>query len=170
MSGSEWGRLDLLKTGVSIKETQTLYQKWACSYNKDCELLGYSGPARVAQRVADLFPVDVRDNVNILDVGAGTGLVAVELKKLGFKNLDALEPSEPMLLEAKKDNLYNNYYQEFLTESPTTLSGDTYDVITGSGIYGEGAHVPCKALYEMIRLVKPGGYIILAARHEVVKI
>ncbi|XP_060585181.1 uncharacterized protein LOC132741099, partial [Ruditapes philippinarum] len=155
--------------GVSVEQSQKLYQTWAASYNKDCEILGYSGPARVAQRVADLFPVDVRNDVNILDVGAGTGLVAIELKKLGFKKLDALEPSEPMLLEAKKDNLYNNYWQEFLTESPTTLSADTYDVITGCGMYGDGAHVPCEALYEMLRLVKPGGYIILATRHELVQ-
>jgi predicted TPR repeat methyltransferase len=46
---------------------------------QDCEILGYSGPAMVAQRVADLFPVDVRKDVNILDVGAGTGLVAIEV-------------------------------------------------------------------------------------------
>jgi hypothetical protein len=50
----------------------------------------------------------------------------LQLKKLGFKKLDALEPSETMLLEAKKDNIYNNYCQEFLTESPTTLSAGMY--------------------------------------------
>jgi hypothetical protein len=49
-----------------------------------------------------------------------------QLKTQGFKNIDALEPSESMLLEAKKDNLYNNYYQEFLTKSPTTLSAGMY--------------------------------------------
>jgi hypothetical protein len=36
---------------------------------------------------------------------------------------------------------------------------DSYDVVTGSGLYANEAHVPCEALYEMIRLVKPGKVI-----------
>jgi predicted RNA methylase len=46
---------------------------------QECQLYCYIGPAKIAQRVADLFPNDVRDNIYILDVGAGTGLVAVEV-------------------------------------------------------------------------------------------
>lgn len=36
---------------------------------------------------------------------------------------------------------------------------DAYDVLTASGIYGSG-HVPSEALYEMVRVVKPGKVII----------
>ncbi|XP_060585168.1 uncharacterized protein LOC132741094 [Ruditapes philippinarum] len=129
--------------GSSIEETQKEYQKLASSYNKECQLYCYIGPAKVAQRVADLFPKDVRDNVNILDVGAGTGLVAVEVRFM--------------------------YYNALVQCVFDLINTNTYDVITGSGIYGEGAHVPHEALYEMLRLVKLGGYIILAARHELVK-
>lgn len=35
---------------------------------------------------------------------------------------------------------------------------DSYDVITGSGIFAAEAHVSCESLYEMIRLVKAGLY------------
>ena len=37
----------------------------------------------------------------------------------------------------------------------TTVFADTYDVLTISAGLGEG-HIPCGALYEMIRVVKPG--------------
>ena len=37
-----------------------------------------------------------------------------------------------------------------------TFPSDTYDAITGCGIYAIDAHVPQDAIYEMIRLVKPG--------------
>ena len=46
-------------------------------------------------------------------------------------------------------------------EIPLVLKGlpviilDTYDAVTASGCFGVSL-VPCGALYEMIRLVKPG--------------
>ena len=42
-----------------------------------------------------------------------------QLRENGFKIIDALEPSEPMLDEARKDNLYQNYFVEYITKDPT---------------------------------------------------
>lgn len=106
------------------------------------------------------------ENVRILDVAAGTGLVAKELREFGFRHIDALEPSEAMLKEAKKAHLYENYFIEYISQSQTTISENSYDVVTGSGLYANEAHVPCEALYEMIRLVKPGGLIVLCGRNH----
>lgn len=39
---------------------------------------------------------------------------------------------------------------------------DTYDAVVVAGGMGEG-HIPCNALYEMIRIVKPGNVWILYA-------
>ncbi|XP_045208674.1 uncharacterized protein LOC123560567 [Mercenaria mercenaria] len=169
MSGNEWERLNSVNIGVSVEESQEFYRTWADSYNKDCEKLGYTGPKKVAARMSELFSECERENIHILDVGAGTGLVAMELKKVGFKHIDALEPSESMLQEAMKAGLYKTYFKEFLNESPTTIPAGSYDVITGCGIYGDDAHVPCEASHEMIRLVKQGGYIVLATRNELVQ-
>ena len=44
-----------------------------------------------------------------------------QLKKLGFKRIDGLDPSEEMLNRARDRNLYENYLQEFLTAEPLNI-------------------------------------------------
>ncbi|XP_060558746.1 ubiquinone biosynthesis O-methyltransferase-like [Ruditapes philippinarum] len=153
----------------SVEESQKNYGKWAETYEKDLLQFGYSAYLAVCKQICEKFPPESRSSVRILDIGAGTGLVAKELRQQGFKNIDALEPQETMLNEARKLNLYENYFQTFITEKPSDIPANTYDALTGSGIYAAGAHVPCEALIEMIRLVKPGGYITLSTRHSLIQ-
>ena len=56
--------------------------------------------------IKQVFQVKAKDEIKIIDAGAGTGLMAVELIKLGYTNLHALDISQEMLNEAKKKNLY----------------------------------------------------------------
>ena len=49
------------------------------------------------------------DQIKIIDAGAGTGLIGVELKKLGYTNLCALDISAEMLREAKKKEVYTEF-------------------------------------------------------------
>ena len=50
-----------------------------------------------------------KDEVKIIDCGAGTGLCGVELHKLGYTNLCALDISPEMLNEARKKNVYQKF-------------------------------------------------------------
>lgn len=43
-----------------------------------------------------------KDQIKIIDAGAGTGLMGVEFKKLGYTNLSALDISSGMLNEARR--------------------------------------------------------------------
>ena len=43
-------------------------------------------------------------------MGAGTGLIGIELQKLGYSNLHALDISPEMLKEAKKRNIYKRFF------------------------------------------------------------
>lgn len=42
--------------------------------------MGYTGPLKLAERVASQYSATSRDGIHILDVGAGTGLVAAEVR------------------------------------------------------------------------------------------
>ncbi|KAJ8311184.1 hypothetical protein KUTeg_011268 [Tegillarca granosa] len=74
------------------------------------------------------------------------------MHKLGFRIIDALDPSEHMLDVAKQKNVYRNFFY-------------SYDGLTMSGALLNG-HFKCSAIPELIRLVKPGGYVVMVTRHE----
>ncbi len=79
----------------------------------------YRGP----HILADFCNILISDkNARILDVGAGTGLVGEHLKKRGFFNLDALEPSRGMLEVAESKDIYRKLYSDRISVTePTSL-------------------------------------------------
>ncbi|XP_071156970.1 methyltransferase-like protein 27 [Mytilus edulis] len=141
-------------------ENQQLYDEWAETYDKDHKLLDCNGPQYIANAVADLFPKH-RQDICILDVAAGTGLVGIELQKLGFCNIESLEPNKNMIAIAKRKDVYRKYYEENIPETGNTKIGkDAYDVVVCRGGFGGGA-LPVNSLSEMLRVTKPGGYVAI---------
>ena len=51
-----------------------------------------------------------------------------QLKKLGYENLDALDPSDEMLAVARSKNVYEKYFVEM-------INGDSTSIATGTTIY-----------------------------------
>ncbi|XP_013415527.1 methyltransferase-like protein 27 [Lingula anatina] len=96
----------------------------------------------------------------ILDVCCGTGLVGQELSKRGFNNLHALDASKEMLEQAKQKGVYKKLIHAFIGPDRVDIADDTYDAVIMSGAIGCG-HVNGGGLAEMIRLVKPGGYVAM---------
>ncbi|XP_050395332.2 methyltransferase-like protein 27 [Patella vulgata] len=155
------------KVGITTQQSAEYYTKWARTGAYDQDILQgkiYTGPKVAASVLAQHFPSN-RDTVSILDIAAGTGYVAEELLKHGFKVIDALDPSEGMLEVARSKGLYRKYICEFFTEGTPGLQEDEYDCCVVSGGMGEG-HIPCSGLREMIRVIKPGGLVCIAMREE----
>lgn len=96
------------------------------------------------------------DQIKIIDVGAGTGVLGVELQKLGYTNLHALDISQEMLSEAKKKNVYSKFIRASLSDQriPEIETGE-FDALICGGTLGKG-HVRSWALDEMSRIVKRG--------------
>ncbi|XP_078697371.1 methyltransferase-like protein 27 [Branchiostoma floridae x Branchiostoma belcheri] len=105
-----------------------------------------------------------RKTSRILDVAAGTGLCAVELRKLGFTLIDGLDPSQGSLDYARSKNRYDKYICDFIGANRLDIEDDYYEGITCCGGFIPAAMKP-DCLPELIRVVRPGGYICITTRN-----
>nr|XP_037273066.1 ubiquinone biosynthesis O-methyltransferase-like [Rhipicephalus microplus] len=104
--------------------------------------------------------LQVKKNAAILDVGCGTGLLGVQLNKLGYSTMDALDYSEEMMSEAKKKSIYKRHFLEKVAKNnKLTIKDADYDVVTLCGSLMPG-HIMPDALPEVARLVKPNGRLM----------
>ena len=106
--------------------------------------------------IKQVFQNKEKDDIMIIDAGAGTGLVGVELKQLGYTNLHALDISQEMLDEAKKKNLYKKLICAPLNDHriPGIETGE-FDALICGGTLITG-HVRSSAFVEMVRMLRIG--------------
>jgi len=153
----------VMNEDFSSEQIIQYYEKWADTYDKDLTHVAYNPPVIGATELANLY--SGKHDIRILDCAAGTGLVAEELKKLGFQNVDALDPCQGMLDKAEKKNIYKNFIKDFLGTNRLPIEDGAYDAIVSVGCFCEG-HVKANCLPEMARVVKPGGKIVIAMREK----
>jgi len=153
--------------GISHEEMVQSYTDWADNYDKDVGPGRYDGPSIAATVMANYYLDEtVRENIRILDVAAGTGRVGQELKKFGFKLIDALEPSSGMLKILVGRGVYKLTFEHPIGyERIPGIQTDAYDSLVIAGGMGEG-HIPVTGIDEMIRIVKPGGTVFIVMREE----
>ena len=87
--------------------------------------------------------------------------MGVELDKLGYTDLHALDISQEMLTEARKKNLYKNFICAPLSDQriPEIETGE-FDALVCAGVLVKG-HVRSSAFGEMVRMVKSGKISVL---------
>ncbi|XP_037029403.1 uncharacterized protein LOC119069455 [Bradysia coprophila] len=154
------------KKGISHDEMVVAYSEWANNYDEDLCPGRYNGPQIAADALADYYIPDVRQNVRIIDVAAGTGRVGHELYNKGFRLLDALEPSGGMLNVLNGRGIYQDTFEVPIGfDEIDSIPSNTYDSLVIAGGMGEG-HIPVGAVNEMIRIVKPGGTVFIVMREE----
>ena len=122
---------------------------------------GYVMPRMAAKTFARFVPKDAR----ILDAGAGTGLVGVELNRLGYSDIEAMDMSSGMLQVADAKGVYGALHQMVMGE-PLAFENDRYDAILGVGVLTLG-HAPANSLDELVRVTRPGGCIAFTLRPDV---
>ena len=112
-------------------------------------------------RIATTKAIAPRKGMRVLDLAAGTGTSSAAIAKHGA-HVVAADFSEGMLAEGRKRHARNDLI-EFVFADATALpfEDNSFDAATIS--YGlRNVHQPRKALAEMLRVVKPGGRIVIA--------
>ncbi|NWS47261.1 MET27 protein, partial [Probosciger aterrimus] len=155
-------RVAAVHGGAGLPELFRLYDGWAACYEQDVAALEYRAPHLAAASLAFAFPAPPAE-ARLLDVACGTGLVARELHRRGFRCLHGMDGSAGMLERARSTGLYRELRQCVLGREALPAPAEHYDAVTVVGALGEG-QVPSAAVPELLRVTKPGGFLCLTTR------
>lgn len=138
-----------------------LYREWASSYDADFAAnMEYHLPGHVAAAF-----MATNAGGPVLDVGAGTGLLAQSLRDMGFAgDIDGLDLSPEMLARAAEKGVYRNLHRADITR-PVPIAGG-YRGIVSSGTFTAG-HVGPEAFPPLLDLAARGAQFALSVNLRV---
>lgn len=133
------------------------YDAWSETYDEHFgQGWGYVAPARIAGIFAGRAGRDVGP---VLDMGAGTGLVAEALRAAARFDVDAIDISKGMLEKASAKGIYRELIEADLTK-PLALPDARYGGVVSCGTFTHG-HVGPEVFPELLRIVRPGALFCL---------
>ncbi|KAK2828237.1 hypothetical protein Q5P01_019271 [Channa striata] len=147
---------------ATSRDKVNFYNSWAENYDQDVAVLDYRAPSLAANSISSHFTGD-RDAAVVLDVACGTGLVAKQMKRHGFRHFVGIDGSEAMLRLARESGLYQDLKQAMLGEEQLPVQCDSFDVVLIVGALSVG-HVPAGVIRQLCKSAKPGGCICMTTR------
>tara|TARA_Y100000814_G_scaffold81067_2_gene53364 strand:- start:2921 stop:3586 length:666 start_codon:yes stop_codon:yes gene_type:complete len=155
-----------LNDAYSVKTPEDnikLYKVWASSYDDDfAKKNDYRSPVLISNYY-DKY--SNKNDVPVLDVGAGTGLIAEVMNKKNTIDIDAIDISPEMLESAKSKNCYNKLIEADLTKN-LDIDNNYYGAIVSAGTFTHG-HIGPNALDELLRVTKPSGLFVITIHSKV---
>ena len=145
----------------SKQDVKDLYSDWAQSYDTGfSDTQGYQMPRVVAQAFVAAGGVGP-----VLDVGAGTGLVAEQLIAAGVSVIDGLDLSDDMLAVARAKGVYRGLYTGDITV-PLSLPKVGYQGVVSAGTFTLG-HVGPAAISNLLDVASSGAVFVISvnAKH-----
>lgn len=101
------------------------------------------------------------DQLEVLDMGAGTGTLSVQVRSRGVTKLTLLDQSAQMLEQAKaKAPLANCSFVLADATQPLPLEAARFDRVVSSGFFYYLPN-PVEVLREKMRVLKPGGKVLV---------
>ncbi|MBA3325481.1 MAG: class I SAM-dependent methyltransferase [Rhodobacteraceae bacterium] len=155
-------QLDGVYAAKSPEEVARRYDGWAETYEGEMARIGYRHPAIALALLARHLP---RGAGPILDAGAGTGLVGEWLGILGYPEAEALDISPGMLEVAARKGVYRDLHLGALG-GPLSFADGRFAAVISAGVFTLG-HVGAEALPELLRVVRPGGVLVLTVKDQV---
>ena len=155
-----------LNDAYSVKTPEDnikLYKVWASSYDDYfAKKNDYRSPVLISNYY-DKY--SNKNDVPVLDVGAGTGLIAEVMNKKNTIDIDAIDISPEMLESAKSKNCYNKLLEADLTKN-LDIDNNYYGAIVSAGTFTHG-HIGPSALDELLRVTKPSGLFVITIHSKV---
>ena len=140
----------------SAVDNLALYRDWAATYDQTfAAAMDYIMPHHVSMSYVEAGGVGP-----VLDVGAGTGLVAAALSALGVAPVDGTDFSPEMLAVAASKGVYQRVFLGDVTSRLDVPDGH-YAGVVSSGTFTLG-HVGPAALDEVLRITRPGGLVVMS--------
>jgi len=154
---------DILKDTTEPENRIRFYDEWSEKYEDDLlnEVGNYNGHTKCVEAFLEL---GLNRYVSILDLACGTGLLGGEVVKHGYENLDGLDASLQMLVQARKKRIFKEHINAAVGGlGSLPLLDDVYDVVMSSNGFAPGQIYP-EAIMEILRVLNPGGYLIFTMR------
>lgn len=140
---------------ASVEDAKAIYGKWAPSYDTGfAEQQGYQLPREVA-----LAFVTAGGTGPVLDVGAGTGLVAEHLERMKIGLMDALDISADMLAVADVKGLYHDLIEADV--SKPLVDFPRYNGIVSAGTFTLG-HVGPEGITHLLDIAASGCLFVIS--------
>eukprot|EP00057_Strongylocentrotus_purpuratus_P021060 XP_011675534.1 PREDICTED: Williams-Beuren syndrome chromosomal region 27 protein isoform X2 [Strongylocentrotus purpuratus] len=145
------------------EETDKAYDAWAHYYDEDMITLGYGGYEAMGDNVIK-FVAD--KNAKILDFGCGTGLFGQKLRSLGYMNTFGVDAADSFLEESRKKEVYLELEKHrFGIGLNAPYNDSSFDVVMSISVFGPNT-INHTALYEIDRILSPGGYLMMFIRRS----
>jgi predicted TPR repeat methyltransferase len=114
-------------------------------------------PQLIADKIVAQFP---SRNINVLDLGCGTGLLGVALGKVDghFAGVDL---SLGMLKEAEKKNVYSRLHNVNLLDALAATAANDYDVVVAADVFSYVGDLDA-VLGDAFTVLKPGGWLFFS--------
>ena len=162
METNNENRVKWVYSSKDNSELSERYDEWAKDYDNDLsKFFGWIAPETASQYLAK----HVDQDADVLDAGAGTGLVGEALSELGFNQLTAMDLSKGMLEQADTKNVYKKLDQMVLGEK-LNYPSDFFDAVISVGVMTNG-HAGHDSFEELLRIVKPQGYIVFTLKTDI---
>lgn len=138
------------------EDSVKLYRDWAGTYDDE---FASSMDYQLHTHVARAF-TEAGGQGPVLDVGAGTGLVAEALAQHDVAPVDGLDISPEMLKVAEDKGVYRATYTDDLTRK-LSMGDGAYGGVVSAGTFTHG-HVGPEAFDELLRVSRPGAVFALS--------
>lgn len=155
-----------LRRAYSVRtpeDNRRLYADWAATYDDD--FIASHGYVQ-HEAVVDAFLRRPHAPGSVLDVGCGTGVVGIELRRRGVAVVDGIDLSPEMLeiASTKRTTEDQEVYRHLIVADLTDavpIGDTTFAGVVSAGAFTHG-HLGPEPLGELVRIARPGAVFAIA--------